>query len=264
MAFASRSPGVDVLNIDYGGAGGKGIHGGSWGKASVFFKPGYGDKLTKANSDMLPAIEWISSRLATAIGLPTPTGQIGLMSGRKVWVSLAVKLNSEDVAPPDPALVVAAEPNLAAGAFVFDTWIYNDDRHDENILFHKDLGLWLIDHDQALSGPTMTDTLKGLPDFEKKALTRHVFRDLVAERHLDDWVKRIRNFPLSVVKGIIETGHRAGVYPKSYGEGIVKFLDVRKANLADLVARSQSTAPPVPLPTPATGMELTLDGGGEP
>lgn len=261
MAFASRSPGVDVVHMDYGGYGGKGIHGGSWGKAAVFFKPGLGDKLTKADADMLPAVEWIASRLAIAVGLPTPTGQIGTYAGKKVWVSLAVKLNSEDVAPPDPATVVAAEPSASAGAFVFDTWIFNNDRHDENILYHKDLGLWLIDHDQALSGPTMSDTLGGLPAFEKTPITRHVFRGIVADRHVEQWITRIRHFPVSVVKGIIDTGHRAGIYPKTYGEGIARFLTARSTNLAELVAKSQGTAPVSPKPS-AADTELTLDGGG--
>lgn len=252
---------MQIANID---ANGTGMHGGSWGRTKVFFKPGYGKPTATRSQEMLPAVEWIASRLALALGLPTPTGQIGELSdGRKVWVSMVVQLGSELPAPPDPQEVVAKEPNLAAGTLVFDTWIYNNDRHDENVLFHKKLGLWLIDHDQALSGPSMTNTIEGLPRYEARPLTEHIFRDLVAKEHTDQWVRRVRAFPVSVVRGIINSGYRSGLYSKEYGRGVLDFLKVRQRNLADLVVRSQTTSDDTnDVPVPAGQTALDIGGGG--
>lgn len=235
MAFASRSPGVTVQKIT---APGPGINGGSFAEARVFAKPGYG---STTNGEMLPAVEWIASRLALAIGLPTPTGQVGrLTDGRNTWVSLLVQLSGQTPAPPDPAAVVAAEPRLAAGTFIFDVWIYNADRHDENILYHPGIGLWLIDHDQSLLGPHLSDPRSIVPTVRAKPIPSHVFRtESLLTEHITAWIRLIQGLPLSVVNSIIDTGYRAGIYNAHYGDATRQFLRYRSANLPELVQGSR-------------------------
>ena len=266
MAFATRYPGVKITNVELGAVGG--MHGGSWARARVFVKPGLGDKLTAGSQAMVPAVEWIASRLALALGLPTPTGQVGELTDegatRKVWVSMAVSLECGVPAPPDPAEIVAAEPVLAAGTFVFDTWIYNSDRHDENLIYHKTLGLWLIDHDQSL-GVASADTLTDLAGFDDRSLARHCFRGLpLQDRHVARWIQAIQSFPMLSLEGIIDSGYRAGIYTKPYGEGIVRFLKARRAILTDLVRRSRGVGTSTAFEALGASAEPGLDlTGGE-
>jgi hypothetical protein len=123
---------------------------------------------------------------------------------------------------------------------VFDVWIYNEDRHDENLIYHPNLGLWLIDHDQALAGPTLADPSDILPNYNDHPIRRHVFRgEHLDAGHVGQWVQLIQRFPMSVVNGIIDTGRRAGVYPAPYGDATRRFLRYRQANLPQLVEESR-------------------------
>lgn len=79
--------------------------------------------------------EYVAWRLANAVGLPVPPGALlgNHSSGDVGWVTLSYLPSHRFLPPVDPAPVVAAFPELAAGVVVFDYIIANLDRHAGNL-----------------------------------------------------------------------------------------------------------------------------------
>jgi hypothetical protein len=103
-------------------------------------------KPNQSNDGQDVAFEYVSMRLAAAIGLPVPPAALARdASGQLYFVSFWVE------AKPVPTVEAFARryPRLAAGAAVFDAWIINADRHHGNILSAPPV---LIDHAFAFRG----------------------------------------------------------------------------------------------------------------
>lgn len=208
---------------------------GAWfGTANVYVKPNEDDH------QYVIANEFLASRLAAMIGLPSALGEVANdPAGHPVWVNALVGLEGQEVAPPDPAELVAAEPDLAAGVFVFDTWILNCDRHDENLTFHPKLGVWIYDHDQALGGRRTGEavTMEGC---KRSSLTYHVLADqYLAAEYIDAWIQRVQSVPRSSLSRAVQRGYRFALYTSDARDAIMSFLEDRRSQLRHLVKESK-------------------------
>jgi hypothetical protein len=185
------------------------------------------------------ANEFVCARLAATIGLPVPPGELGRDYTEQVqWVTAVVGIDNETPAPEDPAVLAVREPDLAAGVLVFDVWILNVDRHEHNVISHRKLGLWVIDHDQAL-GLRRTGIPGALDQCKDAPVDRHIFRNcpLDAER-LHAWGQRVRNVPRSALRRITVEGARRGLYSSALATELLDFIVHRQSAIHKLTALS--------------------------
>jgi hypothetical protein len=100
--------------------------------------------------------EYVCGRIGQLLGLPLPPGAAikpQSPGGGAGWVTLNFSPKDEPLPPVDPATVVAAVPDLAAGVVVFDLFIANTDRHAGNLAFlPSQKRLDVFDHSHALMG----------------------------------------------------------------------------------------------------------------
>jgi hypothetical protein len=121
----------------------------------------------KWNSEYRPyclANEVICAELGRFIGLPIPPYAVTNPEDveQKFWFSsLEFTFGSRQDRPVLGDRIVACLPELAAGILVFDVFIANADRHDENLkvdLMMEPTQVRVYDHDQALFGGASTTT----------------------------------------------------------------------------------------------------------
>jgi hypothetical protein len=193
----------------------------------------------KAQDHDLPyliANELICCRLAAALGLPVLPGEVANHAdGRKCWVTPQVSHGGVAVPPPKGDDVLAAHASTIAGTVVFDCWILNEDRNEDNFLFHDSLGMWLIDHEGALAGADggrfetfsrKTDMPLGWHGFEGAALP---------EEAVKYWRWRVKSVSDRAIDLAIDEANARGLLPKAKGAVISKLLRDRKEQIDRLV-----------------------------
>lgn len=212
-------------------------NGSYWGRGRVLVKPGAGDEPRGV------AFEFLAARLMSALGLPTPAGEVAIeLEGRTSWVSAVIDLDGEEVAPADVEYLVQRYPDLAAGIFVFDVWTLNCDRNEENLVAHDRLGLWAIDHEHAFADLRNADPAKavGFP------LSYHAFQDLGLDTaRLHEWGERVRGLPQSTVVRTVHEGYERRLYRAPLRDALQTFLLQRRTDIHTLVARSRPAPRPL-------------------
>lgn len=230
MAGRHLVPGIRVVEYEPDNDG----EGGGWGLGRIFVKP------NRPDMPWLVANEFLGSRLATAIGLPTPPGDLGQDPNHPLlWVTTVIEAEDMPFAPADTDALVEREPDLAAGIFVFDVWILNIDRNDENLITHpRKLGVWVIDHEQAFAADKTGEP--GIPGrCRDRALPWHLFRDSSLDQgKLADWSARVLHLPPSVIKRIVNDGARRDLYDREMVTELVDFISYRQQRIRNLVRLS--------------------------
>jgi hypothetical protein len=221
-----------------------------WGTGRVFVKPQHRDK------PMRVGYEFLAARLAAAIGLPVPAGEISEDIGaRKAWVSAVIDYQGQEFAPERPEQAVTRQPDIAAGIFVFDVWVLNADRNEENLISHEKLGMWIIDHELAF-GAVQLESPELLPLLSDRELRFHVFRDLpLDEKYLREWGERIHAVPATVIKRTVTEGFLRGLYAAPVRDSLITFLLHRQNEVHRLVEQSRPAPPHQP--DAAAGKGLT-------
>jgi hypothetical protein len=163
--------------------------------------------LVKPNTPDHPfmaANEFVAARLATALGLPVPFGEIAHVrlpstpegDETLAWVSAQVGLGKSTLPPPDMKAVLSAREETLSGVVVFDVWVNNIDRTEDNVIYHPRIGLWIIDHDQAFSaqdGP-MEQVLAGS---RQNVTNFHLLpRPAIRREKAQAWIERIQQSSL--------------------------------------------------------------------
>jgi hypothetical protein len=207
----------------------------------------------KANSSASPYCvpnELICGEIARFLRLPVPP--LGIVrstaSGKEpLFASLRF---SEDVKPGVDALrCVEKLPSLCAGVLVFDIFVANEDRHDQNLAPDSRSNpkfLYVFDHDVALFGwkaqggiqrmETLQDRL-GVTGSTVTGGNRHCFIDLVSrERDLLDWIEKVRTIPEWFIKGVCEEGIGLGISADE-AKAATQFLKYRRNELDSLVRK---------------------------
>jgi hypothetical protein len=158
--------------------------------------------------------------------------------GQLAWASALVGLQGQMLAPPDPAEIAAAMPAEAAAAVVFDVWINNIDRHEENLIYHPELGLWLLDHDQAFSGDS-SDPVLALDGCKDHATRNWAFEAEQLDQGLVGLaVRRVTRLDQEALDAAGRFARARGVAVAGQADAFVRFLTYRRKHLATLVANS--------------------------
>lgn len=191
----------------------------------------------------LVAVEFIAARMAMMLGLPVPMGDAATIGDRrrdrvnKAWVSAEIRAQGISLPPPDPEDLLKSHVNELAGCFVFDTWILNGDRTEENVLYEPAVGFWMIDHEDALGGTAILD-----PDRLDRLRSRIEPWRLIDPNRLPldpvrDWSRNIAASARHVAKTSTEEAWRRRLISREQQTAIMRFLTERGDNLFDLVRR---------------------------
>lgn len=219
----------------------------------------------KANSADYPytlANELLASRIGQVLGLPIPPGAViqGEQPDTKGWLTLS--FSPQKLPPADPTEVVADLPRLAAGVFVFDVLIVNQDRHCGNLAYRSKLKrMDAFDHSHSLFGVRageIDDRLKrmkdefavqGNPITGELTYSRHCLLDHLSEaKDILFWVDEIE----ALLKDRLIERWLEEVVDLDVGldqpdaSRMRQFLSHRRANLRKLILDNQSEFGSVP------------------
>lgn len=207
----------------------------------------------------LAANEFIATRLAMALGVPVPMGDAADWEGHRAFVSAQVDLAGEVPPPADVGAVVAKMSEQAAMIFIFDVFILNDDRHEENLLYHPTVGLWAIDHEQALGGKSVMEPTK-LKSLQDSAIyiPCDAFLDL-APTDLLKPAQRVKSLPMAAIESAVKEAQIRRLLTGGQAAAVTKFLRHRRDNIGGLLKKTLATKGVEiewPTTTPSTSMLL--------
>lgn len=224
-------PGIDLLGLN--NLPGDDIPYGTknvfWGTAQIHAK------IPEPDQPLMIANEFIGARLAIAIGLPGLPGEVAHYQNEKVWVTPQISEDSALTPPPMSEELNSKFPYIAAGIKVFDIWVANQDRHNENILFSPKIGAWLIDHEDILAanhGHDIDYSFDGWMDG-----TQFLGSVSLDNPHVKEWCHKINNIHASIVPPIINEAYARNLLDAKYrdkyksilldrGQNIIKIVDI--------------------------------------
>lgn len=191
--------------------------------------------------------EYVCGELAKLIRLPVPPSFIGRRDNDRqlYFCSPSFNLSGENPVPVDCAYVAAQEPHIVSGILMFDIWVANTDRHDENLSFRRQgtgVRLDILDHTHALFREN--DSLdfhigklgitKLRPHYNRHCLLDHITTDI----HFGKWLKRIQAVSDDALQEILAEARELDL-PSSLADRGLEFLRVRRDTLRDLVMAYQ-------------------------
>jgi hypothetical protein len=148
------------------------------------------------------ANELIASRLAGVLLLPIPPGFLIELEGEPHFVSLNFNLAGQELPPADGQAVIAHDQHIAVGVVLFDAWIVNHDRHEQN-LSHDQIGkkIQIFDHSHALMG---TGRQHLVNSENVPAIGNHfVARELKSLAGMHEWHKRMMSVPEYYIRSVV-------------------------------------------------------------
>ncbi|MBT1732031.1 hypothetical protein KK088_07020 [Enterobacter asburiae] len=177
--------------------------------------------LSVQSPELVPAAEWLSSKLAEACGLPSPPCRILLEPESNQYV-FGSRI---DLAAYRGALEVPQWRNLLENSdfhmrkqlwaiYAFDQFIYNVDRHVNNYLYvenrQKTVAIQAFDFSMSglvMGWPNRTGTLL-LPDNSKTALVWTIIKTVIGSdpaylKSAENILLKLSSMDISVIKGIL-------------------------------------------------------------
>lgn len=243
-------PGVRVL--EYLGVPSTGSGNVQRGRAEIYYKGHTADRPYEI------ANEFICNRLAIALSLSCPLGDIGKLSDDELaWISFAATQNGDTTAPPDIVAEVAVKhPDFAAGVLVFDEWVMNPDRTDENIVWFPGMTPYVIDHGEAVL--TMRQQLSQPNGPYTRITASHSFRGHVASEALVKWIQKVNALSVDAIREPVAMARSWRLIDADDAENVVALLDTRRRALTSLLTGGASVSA-----ASSTDPTLWSDGGSD-
>ncbi|WP_327145232.1 hypothetical protein [Nocardia sp. NBC_01327] len=228
-----REPGIEIESYTSISDEFAGTHDSWWGVAKMHVKA--------QNHDLpyLIANELICCRLAAALGLPVLPGEVAKHpDGRQCWVTPQISQAGMTVPPTRESEILGQYASTVAGAFVFDCWVLNEDRHEENFLFHPVLGMWLIDHDNALAGNDGARFETFAARFDMPLDWHGFSAAALPQQALEFWCWRVQSVPDAAIDLALGEVSARGLMQKSRTATLRRLLRSRRESIAGLVRQS--------------------------
>ncbi len=221
-----------------------------WGQATGFVMARHRWKV-KHTPYCVPN-EYICAKIGSALGLPIPPFAITTAADSNVKVmftSLDFNPGAVRLPPVDPQTCVEKLHSLCVGVVVFDIWIANEDRHDENLAVDK-LGnpksMRVFDHDQALFGGCneigiprlvkLRDRL-GITGSNVTGGNPHCLAPFFqSDLYFETWVDRVQSIPEWIIVEACRAMMRVAL-TKQEVDAAIDFLLYRRKIIHELVFR---------------------------
>jgi hypothetical protein len=217
--------------------GAYGVAAGGGGAVSGVQLHGY----IRQNSDDRPfgvVNDFVASTLGAMIGLPVPPITLVELSGGEVG-SVTLGFGERGVQPPPADLAALADeyPEDAAGTIVFDQWVCNQDRHDENIAYLAKRGVSIFDHDAAIIGhkPPVSAS-DNLAAGRGAIVTNHPLAPYVEDwRLIEGWIAEVRRLSPRSIRRVAERVYDSRLVTAPERDGIVELLTYRARALGAMM-----------------------------
>lgn len=186
----------------------------------------------------LTANEFLATRLAMALGVPVPMGDAATWEGNRAFVSAQVDLEGQVPPPADVAAVLKEMTAQAAMIFAFDVFVHNEDRHEENLLYHRSVGLWAIDHEQAFGGKTVMDPV-ALSQLRSGSI--YVPRDEFLQLSQADLAKPtmcVKSLSMTAIEAAANEAQARRLLTGVQATAVTKFLKYRRDHIDVLMYKS--------------------------
>ena len=209
----------------------------------------------KFNTEASPycvANELICAELGHHIRLPIPSFAITFtdqLPVKYVFSTLDVNYAGRDLMPIDPTNCVKCLPELCAGILVFDIFVVNSDRHDENLVVDRTDNpreIYVYDHDAALFGTFSGGGLDRLRELRHSlgvtagphsGGNRHCLLDAIeTTAYFRPWISRIGGISYRFLSDVCNEARRYGI-TREEAEAAIEFLEKRKTSLVGLMSR---------------------------
>lgn len=203
------------------------------GRAAVFVKS------AEIHEHPIVLHEYLATRLAHSIGIPVPFGELASVENdQRAWASAIVGENGQAAAPPDVVQASQQERHIFAGIAVFDVWILNPDRTDENLIWTPDVGLWAIDHEQAFNAHDVR-TDGRLSDKDQVTSASPIYKEVTPDIELmTPWVQLIQLHGRAWARAACDSAHHRQLQSLATLNDYRKFLTSRATMLHSLVAKT--------------------------
>ncbi len=200
--------------------------------------------------------EFIAGEIGHFLRLPIPPSGITYGEGGLVLFS-GLDFNFDKLQLPHivPDLCWAALPNLCTGVVLFDIFIVNSDRHDENLAVDnvaKPTAMRVFDHDQALLGggdPAMVGierlnkltnrlgvTAGAVSRGNRHCLLVHVDTD----KYFEPWIARIDAIPDWFLSDVCSEARACGL-TKPEATAVREFLVSRRNGLREIIKANRDS-----------------------
>lgn len=215
--------------------------------APVFVSIAGVGKAVLPNQPYIVANELICSSIARALLLPCPPGALMESGNTTYFFSLDFNLAGQALPPVSPAAIVQNFPELAWGIIVFDAFVMNGDRHNQNIAHDATTNrVQIFDHSHAFLTPggDIDQTLAARN--ASLALGGHCLAgEINTDAGLAGWLERVKQIPDYFIEGIIEAGCGCGI-PIEKKDTISTFMKTRRDNLGQLFNANKASFPKAP------------------
>lgn len=227
-----RTSGLGYFGIGFGGAEVGGSGGVSGVRLQAYARTSIPDRPYGVFNDH------VASALGRAAGVPVPPGALVNLGGDIYgYVSMGFSDRGDRLPPVLPGRLARDRPWEATGIIVFDHWVLNTDRHDENLAYLPRLGVAAFDHDLAILGRIPTgEIFKVLEAFKDKPLIGHLLSPhLESLEYLTQWCDRVSAITTIEIRRIVNDCVEASLVDQALAECVVSFLDYRKSRLKSYV-----------------------------
>lgn len=231
-----------------------------WGQAEVLIKKDC------AQSPNLVVNEFIANRLASALGLPVPAGDLWVDDDVQLhWVVATIRDRGHTLPPSSPNDIARVDGLLRARMYCFDALVLNIDRHADNFLVDGKGNAWLIDHDLTLFADCRREnraaaiaTFAGRPYADwARFWTGGV---LPSRDELRRAAQEFDMVPAAVLAAPAAEAFARGIITAPERDALTQFLSDRRAKIKQLVAPGALASNPV---APISGDLLSELAEGE-
>jgi hypothetical protein len=201
--------------------------------------------------------ELICAELGRFLRLPVPpVGIVSQVRGGPLFASLNFNLTGDSLPPVNVASCVKDLPKLSAGLLIFDIWIANCDRHEENFsvdFFGNPPQMNIFDHSHALFGFAAGQGETRLMALRERlgiswttnhpvdsGQHRHCLLDAVNDDdHFDFWLNRIKATPDFYIEAICQDAEPYGLTAREV-KAAIDFLKARRDNMIKIINNNKN------------------------
>lgn len=210
-------------------------------------------KAIRNNHSYLIANEWISSSIASFLGLPAPPFAIMQKSDARTRMFVTIRFDQNSKQKNvNPEALWRANRWLTIGIITFDVLICNQDRHDSNIKVDKPEApkqVHVFDHERAIfycqngRGRSWLTKNRG----ESSIGPFHCLPPVVTDIDLfPEWVQRVQDIPDWFFADVCKEVRGYGI-TNSDADAAVDFLRHRRDKISALILSSKSYFTQVPI-----------------
>ncbi len=179
--------------------------------------------------------------------LSLPAASSKKQDGVNAYAMMRFGVKGQNPPPVDPAALVLALPHLAAGVVVFDCWVRNTDRHQQNLAFVPPSALSVFDHSHALFGNTPGEGEQTVVNTMGQASwTGCLLGELTQATDLSRWAERVGGVHDDVVEDIAIEAKTLGICTAAEAHAAATALNSRKRALRGWIDSNKASFAKIP------------------